>query len=122
MQPKIRLSALILALSVFFSPAAQKPALADPLVVKDSHGNVASVDQGRSVMRPVTGRPNAVQPKDKQSAAAGLPAGVTHPDSEPDDLGIITDEPDGVVFEDEEGNIAVVEQDEEPAVLVQPAD
>lgn len=122
MLPKITLPAFLLALSAIFSvfsAATEKPALAEPLVVKDKNGNLAVVEQsGGTTMRPK-------EPKEKQpysGAGAGHPAGVSHPDLEHDDLGIVTDEVEGEVFEDEEGNIAVIEQDEEPAAQVLPVD
>lgn len=90
-------------------------ASADPIVFKDKHGNVAVVDQGGN---------SKLQPKSKTSeeAARGVGAEVENDigtTGDQDDLDILKDD-DSQFYEDEQGNVAIIEQDDAPPATLGP--
>lgn len=90
-------------------------ASADPIVSRDKHGNVAVVDQGGD---------SKLQPKSKTADEAARGVGAEDENDigttgDQDDLDILRDD-DAQVYEDEQGNVAIIEQDDAPPATLGP--
>jgi hypothetical protein len=102
-----------------------RPAMAEPITIKDRHGNTAVVEQGagskvrvKSDSSPV--QRNGAQPADPRNSESYGEENDLGTTGDQDDLDLLRGEDREQVFEDDNGNVAEIEQDDAPPATFGP--